>query len=184
MYPDRFYEDPLYNEYVVLDLETTGLHREYDKIIEIGALKITNGEVYEQFHSFINPGLKIPARITEINGITDAMVKDAPSKEEVLPIFLKFISDLPLVAHNASFDIGFIEAQGKVVLKNKIVDTLTLCRRYYKDYANHRLSTVCQNLCINAGTYHRALNDCWATAQVYETCKRRYELGNISTMGT
>ena len=95
--------------FVVFDLETTGFSPIADKIIEIGAVKVQNGKITEKFSTFVNPKIPIPFRITQLTSITDQMVMDAPDIETILPQFLEFVGDAVLVAHNASFDVGFIE---------------------------------------------------------------------------
>ena len=99
----------LSDTYVVFDLETTGFSSVKDKIIEIGAVKVADGKITDKFSTFVNPKRPIPFEITQLTSITDQMVMEAPAIETVLPQFLEFVGDAVLVAHNASFDVGFIE---------------------------------------------------------------------------
>ena len=103
-----------YDRFVVFDLETTGLSKESDEITEIGAVKIVNGDIKERFSTFVNPGKPLSHEITKLTGITDDMLKDAPTVETVLPQFLEFCGkDSVLVAHNAAFDTGFIREKAE-----------------------------------------------------------------------
>ncbi|MGB8954614.1 MAG: exonuclease domain-containing protein, partial [Tumebacillaceae bacterium] len=116
--------------YVIFDLETTGFNASSDKIIDIGAVKVVDGQITETFQRLVNPGTKIPAFIQELTGITNEDVKDAPSIEDVMPEFLPFIGDAILVAHNADFDMRFIneafEESGYLPYTGEVVDTLPL----------------------------------------------------------
>lgn len=102
------YDAPLNETFVCFDTETTGLKPAEEEITEIAAVKVRNGEVLEEFQTYVNPHKPIPANITELTGISDETVKDAPELSEALPQFLEFTGDLPLVAHNAGFDMAFI----------------------------------------------------------------------------
>ncbi|MGN1319463.1 MAG: exonuclease domain-containing protein, partial [Lachnospirales bacterium] len=106
--------------YVVFDIETTGLQKEVDKIIEIGAVKVKNGEIIDRYSTFVNPHMEISEKITKLTGIDDTMVKDYPDEDVIVPDFLEFIGDSVLVAHNAAFDVSFIRQWG--VNNNKIID--------------------------------------------------------------
>ena len=121
----------LSDEFTVFDIETTGLSSTKDKITEIGAVKIRNGEIIDYFSSLINPEVPIPANIQELTGITDEMVKDAPTIDTVLPKFLDFVGNSVIVAHNANFDVAFIRNAAKnmsLSVNNTILDTLELSR--------------------------------------------------------
>mgnify|MGYP000597844246 CR=1 FL=1 len=157
-------------EFIVFDLETTGLNPSQHEIIEIGAVKFKDGEKIDQFKSFINPGVKIPTKITDITGINNRMVKDAPGLKEVIQDFIEFAGDGVLVAHNADFDYGFI----RTALENldiekddyTVLDTLGLARALVKDSKNHKLNTLTEYFGVELENHHRALDDAAATAEV------------------
>ena len=157
--------------YVVFDIETTGLSKEKEMITEIGAVKVADGKIIDRFSTFVNPQRPISAEITKLTGITDDMVKDAPTIENVLPEFLKFCEDTVLVAHNASFDTGFIriaaERAGLGELHYTIVDTLELARALLPELNKHKLDIVCEHLGVTLNGHHRAVNDAEATAEVF-----------------
>lgn len=157
--------------YVVFDIETTGLSKEKEMITEIGAVKVADGKIIDRFGTFVNPQRPISAEITKLTGITDDMVKDAPTIENVLPEFLKFCEDTVLVAHNASFDTGFIriaaERAGLGELHHTIVDTLELARALLPELNKHKLNIVCEHLGVTLNGHHRAVNDAEATAEVF-----------------
>lgn len=157
--------------YVVFDIETTGLSKEKEMITEIGAVKVADGKIIDRFSIFVNPQRPISAEITKLTGITDDMVKDAPTIENVLPEFLKFCEDTVLVAHNASFDTGFIriaaERAGLGELHHTIVDTLELARALLPELNKHKLDIVCEHLGVTLNGHHRAVNDAEATAEVF-----------------
>ena len=157
--------------YVVFDIETTGLSKEKEMITEIGAVKVADGKIIDRFSTFVNPQRPISAEITKLTGITDDMVKDAPTIENVLPEFLKFCEDTVLVAHNASFDTGFIriaaERAGLGELHHTIVDTLELARALLPELNKHKLNIVCEHLGVTLNGHHRAVNDAEATAEVF-----------------
>ena len=157
--------------YVVFDIETTGLSKEKEMITEIGAVKVADGKIIDRFSTFVNPKRPISAEITKLTGITDDMVKDAPTIENILPEFLKFCKDTVLVAHNASFDTGFIriaaERAGLGELHHTIVDTLELARALLPELNKHKLDIVCEHLGVTLNGHHRAVNDAEATAEVF-----------------
>ncbi len=157
--------------FVVFDIETTGLSWEAERITEIGAVKIKDGKIVERFSSFVNPERPIPAEITTLTGITDEMVADAPKIETLLPEFLAFCGDAVMVAHNASFDMGFIRHNAKlrcgVEVKNTVLDTLGLSRALLQDLKKHKLDIVCDYLGVSLKGHHRAVNDAEATAEVF-----------------
>ena len=140
-------------------------------ITEIGAVKVADGKIIDRFSIFVNPQRPISAEITKLTGITDDMVKDAPTIENVLPEFLKFCEDTVLVAHNASFDTGFIriaaERAGLGELHHTIVDTLELARALLPELNKHKLDIVCEHLGVTLNGHHRAVNDAEATAEVF-----------------
>jgi len=154
--------------YVVFDVETTGLSAVYDTIIELAAVKVKGGEIIERFERFANPHRPLSATIIELTGITDDMLKDAPEAEEVIRDFKEWVGDHTLVAHNASFDIGFINVAYKRLLnsekvQNPVIDTLELGRFLYPEFKNHRLNTLCKKFDIELTQHHRAIYDTEAT---------------------
>ena len=157
--------------YVVFDLETTGLSKETDEITEIGAVKIVNGKITDRFSSFVNPKKPLTPEVTKLTGITDEMLKDAPEIREILPKFLEFCGkDSVLVAHNASFDTGFIRTKAEISgldsVNNTILDTLELSRCLLPDLKHHKLNHVCKALNVSLEGHHRAVNDAEATAGI------------------
>lgn len=168
------YSNGVYNEFIVIDTETIGLDCVYDKIIEISALKYKNGKIVERFEQLINPEILIPDYITGINNISNEMVKDKPRINEVLPELLDFIEDMPLVAHNAKFDIRFLNANLVNMdkkINNKIIDTLTISRLIHKDIENHKLETIKNYYALDIDS-HRASSDCIVSGMIYlEYCE-------------
>ncbi len=156
--------------YVVFDLETTGLEANKDEIIEIGACKIENGKISETFSTFVKPSKHIPREITELTGINDAMVANAPTINYVLPDFYKFCYGSTMVGHNVSFDIGFIYNVAKKMsynFDNPLMDTIEMARKKLPGLKNYKLGTVVEKLKIVLDNAHRAINDATATAKVF-----------------
>ena len=156
--------------YVVFDIETTGLTAKDCKITEIGAVKIKNGEICETYSQLINPETPIPEKIVSLTGITDDMVKDKPSINQVLPEFLEFCKDAVVVAHNASFDCGFIRYNATALgleFHNKIADTLRMSRELFPNEQKHNLDAICKRLDISLENHHRAVDDATATAEAF-----------------
>ena len=159
--------------YCVLDLETTGLSCVYNRIIEFGAVRVEHGIVVDTLDILINPETLIPARITEITNITNAMVKHQPTFRECMDKILAFIGDSIIVTHNANFDFSFLQEslkrEGKPILTNPVIDTLALSRYLFPEANRHTLGAVCKNLDIvyDEDSAHRAdydakvLNDAW-----------------------
>ena len=164
--------------YVVFDIETTGFSANMHKITEIGAVKIEDGVITEEFHQLIDPCVPVPWRITEITGITDELLVGQPTIEEALPIFLEFCDGCALVAHNASFDMSFINfnavRQG-LECNFDVLDTLSLARRNFPKLENHKLNTVANYLEIEHRDHHRAMGDAHATAQILLQCMELQE---------
>ncbi|TCO79905.1 PolC-type DNA polymerase III [Marinisporobacter balticus] len=156
--------------YVVFDIETTGLSSKNDKITEIGAVKIRDNEIIDRFNVLVNPEMPIPPKIVELTGITDDMVKNQPSIEKILPKFLAFLEDVPVVAHNAGFDTAFIKENcNKIGLgfNNPIVDTLRLSKILLPNLKRFRLNIVAKELGIALNNHHRAVDDAEATANIF-----------------
>ncbi len=160
------------NTVIVLDFETTGLSPDYgDRAIEIGAVKIEQGVVVEQFQGLMNPGMRINAFIEDYTGITNAMLKRAPPCGEVMSAFADFAGDAALVAHNASFDKRFLYAELKRVQRQcggEFACSMLVARRVYPQAENHQLGTLVAYANIpNDGTFHRALADAQMTALLW-----------------
>ena len=156
--------------YVVFDLETTGFSPIKDKIIEIGAVKVERGKITERFSTFVNPKVPIPFQITQLTSITDQMVMDAPDIETVLPKFLTFVGDAVLVAHNASFDVGFIEQNCRyqdIIPDFTSVDTVAMARILLPTLSKFKLNVVANALHISLENHHRAVDDAGATAEIF-----------------
>ena len=162
---------PLDDEVIVFDLETTGFSKENDRITEIGAVKLVGGEITETFNTFVNPKKPIPPRVVELTGITDEMVKDAPSEAEALQRFYDFCGETRiLVAHNASFDTGFVKAAAQRTDKEYAftsIDTVAIARKLYPSLENHKLDTVANHLQLAPFNHHRACDDAAVLAQIY-----------------
>ncbi len=155
------------DEFVVFDIETTGLSSVNDKITEIGAVIIKGRKVIASYNSLINPEVSIPLKIVKLTGITDKMVSGERTIDKVLPEFLSFAGDRPLVAHNALFDWGFIKNKSEELgyeIKNTIIDTLELSRNLLT-IKKHRLNDLCDHFGINLSNHHRAKDDSEATAK-------------------
>jgi len=171
-----FPADDFVDDYIVFDLETTGLNSITDEIIEIGALKYKNNELIDTFYEFVKPRISIPEYITNITGITNKDVKYSKTIEEVLPKFIVFIENYTLIAHNNSFDLTFImqnlKNQNIPCIENRSIDTLTLSRDYLPNLKNHKLETLKEFLKIK-NISHRALADCETTNAVYQFCKNK-----------
>ena len=156
--------------YVVFDVETTGLSAVYDTIIELAAVKIKNGEIIDRFESFANPHKPLSATIINLTSITDDMLQDAPEVEAVLKRFHRWAEDAIFVAHNASFDMGFLNVGYKKVglekAANPVIDTLELGRLLYPELKNHRLNTLAKKLDVELTQHHRAIYDAEATGYI------------------
>lgn len=158
------------SEYVVFDIETTGLSPRYNKIIEIGAVKIKNGKIQDTFSEFINPEVPIPYTITKLTSITDQMVMEAPTIDEILPKFMEYVGDAILVAHNASFDTGFIKEfckQLDIPFDSTIMDTMTLAHVLIPELGKYTLDRLCKQFNVSLEHHHRACDDAAATAEIF-----------------
>jgi DNA polymerase-3 subunit alpha (Gram-positive type) len=157
--------------YCVLDLETTGFSPVTEKITEIGIMKYKDGKVIEEFSCFVNPQKPIPPRVVEVTNITDDMVRNAETIEQVFPKMLEFIKDSVLVAHNASFDVGFLKHNAKVLgydFDFTYVDTLLLAQEVFPDFKTYKLGRIAKNLGITVEVAHRALDDVDTTVKVFK----------------
>ena len=157
---------------VVLDFETSGMSPDFgDRAIEIGAVKITNGEITDSFQSLMNPGFSVNSFIEDFTGIDNHMLKTAPAPTEVMLEFAEFLGDSNLVAHNAGFDQRFLEAEFKRIghgYSGEFACSMLLARRIYQDAPNNKLGTLVAYRNIkNDGVFHRALADAQMTAQLW-----------------
>ncbi|MFK2825031.1 PolC-type DNA polymerase III [Bacillus sp. B190/17] len=170
--------------YVVFDVETTGLSAVYDTIIELAAVKIKDGDIIDRFESFANPHHPLSATTINLTGITDDLVQNAPEVEEVLKKFKDWTEDAIFVAHNASFDMGFLNAGytryglGKSV--NPVIDTLELARFLYPTLKNHRLNTLAKKFDVELTQHHRAIYDAEATGYLFVRMLKDAAEKNIS----
>ena len=156
--------------FVVFDIETTGLFAKHDKIIEIGAVKVKDGEITDRFSTFVNPEIPVPYEIIRLTSITDDMVKGAPIIDEVLPKFAEFCGDAVLVAHNASFDTGFINEYVKRLgldFTYTHLDTMGVSRALFTDMKKHTLDALCKKLSLVNNHHHRAVDDAEVTALIF-----------------
>lgn len=176
-------------EYIVFDLETTGLSaNEGDSIIEIGAVKIKNGEIIDRFDELIDPGKKLDPKITEITCITDEMLKGKPNEKDMVIKFMDWCGNLPMVAHNARFDLSFLEMAhlkynlGK--LNHTIIDTLGLSRYLESHERYHNLATLVKryNIEWDEDKHHRADYDSEGTALIFYKMLKKLELNDINNL--
>ncbi len=182
-------ENMLEQTFVVFDFETTGFNAGgADSIIEIGAVKIRDGEIIERYDELINPGRPLPKKITEITNITDSMLKDKDNEENAVKRFIEFFGDLPMVAHNAKFDVSFLEmAYQKYNLgqfKNPVIDTLELSRTLDNNYARHSLSALVKRYEVpwDESAHHRGDYDAEGTALVFYKMLKKLSNRNIENM--
>lgn len=178
--------------YVVFDLETTGFSPTQNRIIEIGAVKVVDGKIVDKFSTFVNPEVPIPFRIEELTGINDNMVLDAPVIEQALPDFMDFCQDAVMVAHNASFDMSFIEEncrRQRIEKEFTSVDTVALARVLLPQLNRYKLDTVAKALHVSLENHHRAVDDAGCTAEIFvkfvEMLKERdaYALDAVNRLG-
>ena len=171
---DDHYQETFADEYVVFDIETTGLNPRTCHIIEIGAVRMRHGEIIDTFSTFVSPGEPLTPQIIDLTGITDDMLKDAPGPAEVLRAFKEFAGDTPLAAHNASFDMSFILRHGEaygIDFDNTWLDTLWLIKRTFPSQKSYSLGKLAAEFGIPL-QHHRALGDATATAQLMPGASR------------
>ncbi len=172
-------------EYCVFDIETTGLSFRTEKVTEIGAIKIKGGKVIDTFECFVNPEKPIPYEVISVTHITDDMVRDAETIEQVLPKFLEFVGDSVIVAHNANFDVGFMRYFAKnqgLKFDNTYIDTLGLARAMFPDYKKFKLGIIAENLGIRVDVAHRALDDVKTLVKVFEVMINNLKEKNVKTL--
>ncbi len=168
-------------DYVVFDLETTGLSNRTDRIVEIGAIKYSNGIISDTFVHLINPGIPIPSKVSAIHGIYDKDVKGKPEIDDVLPEFLAFIEDSVLVAHNANFDVGFIKKAlgrgGYEIPEKRVVDTIRLAKKAWPGRTSYSQSNLASFLSIEVRNAHRAEDDCRVCLEILNQALKKIEIG-------
>ena len=175
----------LQQDFVVFDIETTGFSPVNNKIIEIGAVKVQNGEIVDRYSTFVNPDVPIPFEIEQLTGIKDDMVVDSPMIDIILPQFLEFCSGSVLVAHNANFDMSFIiENAGRMGLSTEFtyVDTVGIARVLLPGQAKHTLDAVAKTLGVSLENHHRAVDDAEATAHIFVKFIKMLAEENITTL--
>lgn len=176
-------------DYCVFDMETTGISAKKDAVIEISAVKVSKGLVVDEFSMLVNPERPIPFYASQVNGITDDMVKDAPVFEDDLREFVDFAGDLVLVGHNIhNFDMKFLYRDARLywgrTIANDYVDTLPMAKACLPQLEHHKLTDLAQHYNISADGAHRALNDCRMNQQVYECLGReKQKAGQCNCLG-
>lgn len=178
-------ERDLNQDFVVFDIETTGLSVQGDAITEIGAVKIRNRQVVDRYSELIDPGRPIPLKIQELTGITNSMVANKRTIREVLPDFMDFCSDSVLVAHNSDFDTGFIRTNCQregLVYDHIAIDTVTLSRALLPELKRHKLNLVAKHLGIGLENHHRAVDDAEATARIFLRFLEMLEENGVSVL--
>ena len=184
-------DTPFEGTFICFDIETTGLSPNHEKITEIGAVKVVNGEITDTFSTFANPEKPIPPRIVQLTGITDDMVADAPSQSEAVSAFLEFAGDNVLVAHNAPFDTSFIrracENMGREYNYTS-VDTVAIARAILPDIKNVKLDTVADYLRLGKFNHHRATDDATILAKIFislcDRLKTDYDIHSTREINT
>ncbi|MCL2353334.1 MAG: PHP domain-containing protein, partial [Defluviitaleaceae bacterium] len=175
----------LSDNFVIFDLETTGLSRENNTIIEIGAVKMKDGKLGERFHAFVDPQVPLPPKIIELTNITDDMLEGKPLLEEMLPQFMEFIGEDTLVAHNADFDMGFLEYNGRKMgypVDNPYLCTLQLSRALLPNLHRHGLAAMSKHYEVELENHHRADADAAALAQIFAKQIEVLKLRDIETL--
>lgn len=163
--------------YVCFDLETTGLSWERDEIIEIGAVKVTEGKVTGRFSRFLKPSAPIPDKVRQITGIDDGMVADALPTDQVIFDFIAFTEDQPVLGHNLLFDYRFMKryaAKYYMKFEKMGIDTLKIARMAHKDLPSRSLESLCAHYGVVNPAAHRAYHDALATAKVYQNMKHYF----------
>ncbi len=185
-------EQSLNGEFIVFDIETTGLGAAKERITEIGAVKLVNGEITENFSTFVNPEKHIPQKITELTGIDDSMVADAPCEEKAVSAFLDFCGEnAVVVAHNASFDTSFIKAAAerhRLPYTLTHIDTLAISRGMFPQLSKHKLDYIAKHLKLGDFNHHRACDDALMLAKIFQVMltklSEEYGIVKISQIST
>lgn len=174
-------------DFVVFDLETTGAKAPPCRVTEVGAYRVRRGMIAGEFHTLVNPGVPIPAFITALTGIDDDMVRHAPVFAEIIGDLMEFIGDSVLVAHNAAFDMRFLNneirlAYGEYRMANPCLCTVQLSRRLLPEIENHKLKTVAAHYSISLENHHRARDDARATAEIFINLLEMMAAGGIGDL--
>ena len=172
-------------DFVVFDLETTGFSPKKNKIIEIGAVKVQNGAITERFSTFVNPQIPIPFDIEELTGIRDDMVMDAPLIGEILPEFMEFCKGCVMVAHNAEFDMSFIQKNCEdlhLACDFTVADTVAMARFLLPQLNRYKLDTVAKAVGVSLENHHRAVDDAACTAEIFVKFIEMFESRHITTL--
>ena len=178
-------EHTMADTFVVFDIETTGFSPTVNNIIEIGAVKISEGKIIDRFSTFVNPKEPIPYRIEKLTGINDSMVADAPYINDALTRFGRFCEGAVYVAHNANFDMSFIKAKEEacgIVRQYSYVDTLGMARLLVPEIARYKLDNLCKFFKVSLENHHRAVDDAEATAHIFLKLLERLEERNVTTL--
>ena len=171
--------------FVVFDLETTGFGAKSNQIIEIGAVKVENRQIVDTFSTFVNPERPIPFNITKLTSIDDNMVADSPNIDVILPKFLEFCGDSVMVAHNASFDMGFITQKSRergYETDFTVIDTVSMARALLPELSKYKLDTVAKALGVSLENHHRAVDDAGCTAEIFIKLLKKLDEKGISTL--
>ncbi|MBC8170546.1 MAG: 3'-5' exoribonuclease, partial [Anaerolineae bacterium] len=157
----------MHGELVAIDLETTGLDPSQDAIIEVGAVRMLNGEITAEYSTFVDPGIAVPPHVTHITGIRSQDLMGAPKLDAVLPQIQEFVGKRPIIAHNISFDMGFLQGRYKILLNNQRIDTYDLASVLLPRTPRYNLHSLTAEFKIQLLNAHRALDDARATALLY-----------------
>ncbi|WP_250277817.1 3'-5' exonuclease [[Clostridium] colinum] len=169
--------NPNFKNYIVLDFETTGLSHINDKIVEIGALKIIDNNIKDKFDTLINPKTTIPPFISSKINITNDMVKNKPFIEDIFKDFFDFLEDLPLVIHNAKFDMKFLIHNTNNLgfdIKNSALDTVSVTKTLFPELKKYNLAFLCNHFNISNPNAHRAMSDVLATYELYKILYNKF----------
>ncbi len=163
--------------FTVFDTETTGLEARTNRIIELGGIRFDKKGILSRFNVLVQPGCSIPPEVSKINGITDDMLKGKPEMSQVMPDFLRFIGDSVLIAHNAPFDISFVNEElfrlGHTALTNRVIDTRLLAKELFPGLPKYALQDLARHFGINALEAHRAEDDSRVCMELFLVCIRK-----------